>query len=120
MFADRRLVAFASEIAPEWLFANYVLAGLHRVDNHRRVQIGRRADVDDIDISVGDQVAKAAIRRRDLVATGKRDDMIASGRNGPDFDIHAVDTPVGMHVQLGYEAAAGQTDPDFRHGEVPS
>jgi hypothetical protein len=41
--------------------------------------------------------------------------MIAPGRNGPDFDIHAVDTPVSMHVQLGHEAAAGQTDPDFRH-----
>jgi hypothetical protein len=41
--------------------------------------------------------------------------MIASCRNGPDFDIHAVDTPVGMHVQLGHKAAAGQTDPDFRH-----
>ena len=115
MLADRRLVAVAPEIAGERLFADHVLAGLHRIDDHRRVQIGRRADVDDIDIGVGDQVAKAAIRRRDLVAAGKLDDMIASRRDGPDLDIHAVDTPVGMHVQLGHKAAAGQTDPDFRH-----
>ena len=115
MLADRQLVAFAPEVARERLFADHMLAGLHRLDDHRRVQIGRRADVDDIDIGVGDQVAKAAIRRRDLVAAGKLDDMIASCRNGPDFNIHAVDTPVGMHVQLGHEAAASQADPDFRH-----
>src|SRR6185436_10748450 len=115
MLADRQLIAFAPEITSERLFADHMLAGLHRLDDHRGVQIRRRADVDDIEIGVGDQIAKAAIRRRDLVATGKLDDMIASSRNGPDFDIHAVNTPVGMHVQLGHEAAAGQTDPDFRH-----
>jgi hypothetical protein len=79
------------------------------------VQIGRRADVDDIDLGVGDQLAKAAIRGRDVVAAGELDDMLATRRNGPDFNIHAIDTPVGMHVQFGHEAATSQADPDFRH-----
>ena len=86
-----------SEIAGERLFADDVFAGLHRVDDHRGVQIGRRADVDDIELAVGDQVAKAAVRRRDLVPAGKIDDMVAPRRDGGfDFDIHAVDAPVGI------------------------
>ena len=117
VLADRRLVAVASEITAERLFADHVLAGLHRLDDHRGVQIGRRADVDDVDLAVGDQLAKAAIRRRDLVPAGKLDDVVAPRRDGLDFDIDAVDAPVGIHVQLRHEAAAGQTDPDFRHCE---
>jgi len=115
MLADRQLVAFATEIATERLFADHMLSGLHRIDDHRSVQIGRRTDVDDIDIRVGDQVAKAAIRCRDLVAAGKFDDLLAPRRNGPDLDIDAVNPPVGVHVQLGHETAAGQTDPDLCH-----
>ena len=56
------------------------------------MQIGRRADVDDVDIGVGYQLAKAPIRRRDLVATGKLDDMIA-GLTGPRTE---VDDPDGL------------------------
>ena len=119
MLADRRPVAVAPEIAGERLFADDMLAGLHRLDDHRGVQIGRRADVDDIDLSVGDQVAEAAIRGRDLVPAGKIDDVVAPRRHSPDFDIHAVDAPVSIHVQLRNEAAAGQADPDFRHSRMP-
>ena len=119
MLADRRLVAVSPEIAGERLFADDVLAGLHRLDDHRAVQVGRRADVDDIDFAVGDQVAEAAVRGRNPVPAGKIDDVFAPGRDGPDFDIHAVDAPVGIHVQLGNEAAAGQADPDFRHSRMP-
>ena len=100
MLADRRLVAVAPEIAGERLFADDMLAGLHRLDDHRGVQIGRRADVDDIELAIGDQVAKAAVGRRDLVPAGKIDDMVAPRRDGPDLDIDAVDAPVGIHVQL--------------------
>jgi hypothetical protein len=113
--ADRRRVAVAAEIAAERLFADHVLAGLHRLDDHRGVQLGWRANVDDIDLAVGDQIAKAAIRRRDFVSAGKLHDVVAARRDGPDLNIHAVDAPVAMHVQLRHKAAAGQTDPDFCH-----
>ena len=119
MLADRRLVAVASEIAGERLFADHMLAGLHRPDDHRAVQIGRRADVDDVDFAIGDQVAEAAVRGRNLVPAGKIDDVVTPGCDGPDFDIDAIDAPVGIHVQLGNEAAAGQADPDFRHSRMP-
>ena len=119
MLADRRLVAVAPEIAGERLFADDMFAGLHRLDDHRAVEVGRRADVDDVDFAIGDQVAEAAVRGRNLVPAGKIDDVVAPGRDGPDFDIDAVDAPVGIHVQLGNEAAAGQADPDFRHSRMP-
>jgi len=108
-------VAVAPEIAAKWLFADHVLAGLHRLDDHRRVQIGRRADIDDVDIGVGDQLAKTAVCRRNVVAAGELDDLLAPRRDGLDLDIDAIDPPVGVHVQLGHKAAAGQADPDFRH-----
>ena len=60
MLADRRFVAVPPEIAGERLFADDVLAGLHRIDDHRGVQIGRRADVDDI------EHLRSAIRSRKL------------------------------------------------------
>ena len=116
MFADRQRVAFAPEIAGERLFADDVLARLHRLDDHGSVQIGRRADVDDIELAVGDQVAKAAIRRRNLVPTGEFENMIAPRSDRPDFDIQAVNAPVRIHMQFRHKAAAGQTDPDLCHG----
>ena len=119
MLADRRLVAVAPEIAGERLFADDMFAGLHRLDDHRAVQIGRRADVDDVDFAIGDQVTKAAVRGGYPVPAGKIDHVVAPGRDGPDFDIDAVDAPVGIHVQLRNEAAAGQADPDFRHSRLP-
>src|SRR4029077_9330943 len=42
---DRRLVAGATEIAGEWLFANNVLSGADRIDDHGRMQCRWRADV---------------------------------------------------------------------------
>jgi hypothetical protein len=46
---------------------------------------------------------------------GKIDNMVTPRRDGFDFDIDAIDTPVSVHVQLRNEAASDQTDPDFRH-----
>ena len=119
MPADRRLVAVAPEIAGERLFADHMLARLHRLDDHRAVQIGRCADVDDVDFAVGDQVAKAAIGGGNPVPARKIDHVVAPGGDSPDLDIDAVDAPVGIHVQFGDEAAAGQADPDFLHSRMP-
>ena len=118
--ADRRLIAFPPEIAGKRLFADHMLAGLHRIDDHRGVQMGWRADVDHIELAVGDQVTEAAVRRRDLMPARKIDDMVAPCRDRAYFNLYSVDAPVGMHVQLGHEAAARQTDPDFRHSRMPS
>ena len=114
MLADGGAVAVSAEIARERLFADDMLAGLHRLDDHGGVQIGWRADVDNFQFAVGDQIAKAAVGPRYPVPTGKIDNMVAARRDGFDFDIDAVDTPVSIHVQFRDETAPGQTDPDFR------
>jgi hypothetical protein len=54
-----------------------------------------------------------------VVLPGKIDDLLAARRDGLDFDIDAIDTPIGMHVQLRDKAAADQADPDFRHCRKP-
>src|ERR1700685_1719089 len=77
--------------------------------------MGWRADVDDVQLAVGDQVAKVAVGSRYLVPIGKIDNLVAPRRDRRDFDIDAVDTSVGKHVQLRNEAAPDQTDSDFRH-----
>jgi hypothetical protein len=79
------------------------------------MQIGRCANVDNVQLAVSDQVAKATVDPRYLVPTGKVDNMVTPRRDSLDFDIDAIDTPVSIHVQLRNEAAPGQTDPDFRH-----
>jgi len=39
---------------------------------------------------------------------GKIENMVAPRRDGFDFDIDSVDSPVGIHVQLRNEAAAAR------------
>ncbi len=119
MLADRGLVAFAAEISGERLFADDVLAALHGLDDHRSMQVGRRADVDDIDLVVTDNLAVAPISFGDVVAASEIDDMVAARRHGRDLDIDAVNAFVGIHVQLRNEAAAHKSDLDFRHRQVP-
>ena len=119
MLADRRLIAVAAEIAGERLLADHMLAGTHRRHDHRCVQVRRRADVDDVDAAIGDQLVEAAMARWNPVLARKLHDMIAARRHRRHLDIDAVDAPIGIHVQLGNEAAADQTDPDFRHLQDP-
>ena len=78
------VIAVAPEVAGERFLADHMFAGLHRVHDHRRMQIGRRADVDDIDTGVGDQFAKAAIASVGMsVPAGELDDLLAARRDGP-------------------------------------
>ena len=117
--ADRRLIAFPPEIAGKRLFADHMLAGLHRIDDHRGVQMRG------VQMSITSS-SRSAIKSRKLryaVGIGparKIDDMVAPCRDRAYFNLYSVDAPVGMHVQFGHEAAARQTDPDFRHSRMPS
>ena len=70
----------------------------------------RRADIDDIDRLVGDEGAIIAMGRGDAMALGEIDDVIAARANGGYLDIHPIDPPIGLHMQLGDEAAADQAD----------
>ena len=70
----------------------------------------RRADIDDIDRLVGDEGAIIAMGRGDAMALGEIDDMIAARANGGYLDIHPIDPPISLHMQLGDEAAADQAD----------
>jgi hypothetical protein len=79
------------------------------------VQIGRRADVNNVQLAISDQVAKAAVDRRYLMPSGKIQNTITPRRDGFDINIDAIDSPVGMHVQLRNEAASRQADCNFPH-----
>ncbi|MGY4512919.1 hypothetical protein ACVIN2_006373 [Bradyrhizobium sp. USDA 3650] len=115
MLADRLPVAGAAEIAGERLFADHMLAGLHGGDDHPRMQIGRRADVDDIELAVSNQLGEVAIDPWDLVAAGEFDDVVAARSDRRDLDIHAIDTPERIHMQLRHEAAADESHSDPGH-----
>ena len=82
------------------------------------MQIGRRADVYDIDLAVGDQIAKRAAGHRDPVPTGEIENMLSPRCDSSDLNIDAVDAFVGIHMQLRNEAATRQTDSDFRHPRI--
>ncbi|MHC2802307.1 hypothetical protein ACVMII_002053 [Bradyrhizobium diazoefficiens] len=115
VLADRLRVALAAEIAGERLFADHVLAGLHAGDDHLRMKVRRRADVDDIELAVRDQLGEAPINTRDIVMLGERDDLVAARSHRRDLDVHAIDAPERIHVQLRHEAAADESHPDPGH-----
>jgi hypothetical protein len=71
VLADRSLVVAASEISGERLLADDVFSCLHGLDDHRGMQRGRRADVDDVDLLVGQQTLEIAIGSRDPVLLGE-------------------------------------------------
>src|SRR5258708_6001654 len=73
------------------------LARRHRRDDHRSVQGGRRADVDDVDVAVGEQRGKIAITLADAMLSGEVDDVIAARRHRRHLDLDAVDPLVGVH-----------------------
>jgi hypothetical protein len=115
MLADRRGIALAAEIARERLFADHMLAARHRLHDHLGMQMGRRADIDDVDVAVGDELGKAAIGGRNPVPMGKFEDVLAARGHRANLDIDAVDTPERIHMQLRDEAAADHPHPDFCH-----
>ena len=119
MLADRLLVAAAPEIAGEGLLADHVFSRSDSLHDHARVQIGRGADVDDVDVRVGDQVAKSPVGRRDAMFLGKIDDMVAARRNGFHLRREPVDALVGIHVQLGNKPAPDQAHSYFCHPLLP-
>jgi hypothetical protein len=107
VLADRRFIAVLPEIAGKRLLADHVLPGLHRLDDHRGMQIGWRADVDDVEVLVGDQFLEAAIGLADAVLLREFSNVIAARRHRGHLRIDAIDALVRIHVQLGDEAAAG-------------
>src|SRR5206468_4014724 len=90
-------------------------AGLHAGNDHLGVEIGRRADVDDIKLAVGDRFRKAAVDARDLVPLCELHDAVAARGHRRDLDIQAIDAPERIHMQLRDEAAAHEPNPDPCH-----
>jgi len=111
MFADRLTIARPAEIAAKRLFADDMLAGLHGADDHLGMQGRWRADIDDVDGTIGEQLPIIAIGLRDAVLYGERRDVIAARDRRGDLGVDAVDALVGIHMQLGDEAAADEADP---------
>jgi hypothetical protein len=87
-----------------------MLSRLHGRDDHCRVECRRRADVDDVDASVGEKRTPIALGHRDPMAFGEALDRIAPRGDG---DLHGepVDALIGLHMKLGGETAADQPDP---------
>src|SRR5262245_24846173 len=92
----------------------------HWLDDHRCVQHRRRTDIDNIDVRIGDQVAKASIRRCNLVLLGKIHNLIAPCGDGLDLGLDTVNAPVGVHMQVCDKPAPDQTDLHRRHVSSPS
>jgi hypothetical protein len=117
--ADRRLVVGTAEVTGERLLADDVLSRLHGLDDHLGVCRRRRADVDDVDVFVGEQRAVIAMGRGDAMLLGELDDVVAARAGRRHLRVDAVHPRIGIHVQFGDEAAPDQTHPHLRHRRAP-
>ena len=115
LFADRRRVVRTAEIAGKRLLADDVFPRPHGVDDHLRVQIRRRANIDHVDCRIGEKRTIVAMRLRDFVLLGEYLDLIAPRHDRGDLSVDAIDALIGMHMQFGDEAAADETDPYLGH-----
>ncbi len=82
------------------------------------MQSRRRADIDDIDGRIGEQDAIVAMRRADAMLLRERLNVVAARHDGRDLGVDAIDALIGVHMQLGDEAAADQADFYFRHSNA--
>src|SRR5262249_45990819 len=81
-------------------FADDVFSRLHGLDDHRGMQRGWRADIDDVDLRVGEQALEIAIGSGDLVLLGEIEHVVAARGNRGHLRIEPIDPPIGVHVQL--------------------
>src|SRR5262249_55833290 len=111
--------AAASEISGERLLADDVLSRLHGLEDHRRMQRGGRADIDDVDLLVGQQTLEIAMRCADLMFLGKIEHMVAARGNRRHLRVEPIDPPISVHMQLGNKPASDKAYSDFRHRRIP-
>ena len=119
VLADRSLVVAAPEVSGERLLADDVFSCLHGLDDHRRMQRGGRADIDDVDLPVGQQTLEIAMRCADLMLLGKIEHMVAARGNRRHLRVKPIDPPIGVHVQLGNKPTSDKANSDFRHRRSP-
>ena len=119
LFFDRRFVLSASEITGERFFANDVFARPNGIHDHRCVQCGRCADIDDINLVIIGQIAKIAIGLSNFVLLGKVKDVIAARGYRDHLGINPVNTLVSIHMQFGDKAASDKTDRYLWHRDTP-
>src|SRR6266436_8666137 len=120
MLAHGNLIVAAPEISGERLLADDVLSGLDGPDNHCRVQRWWCADVDDVDLLVGQQRGEIAIDSADLMLLREIEDMVAARGNRCHLRVEPIDPLIGVHVQFGDETASDKPYPHFRHRRPPS
>jgi len=119
VLADRSLVVAAPEVSGERLLADDVFSRLHGLDDHRRMQRGWRADIDDVDLLVGQQTLEIAMRSADPMLLGKIEHMVAARGNRRHLRVEPIDPLIGVHVQLGNKPASDKAYSDFRHCPIP-
>ena len=78
-----------------------------------------RADVDDVDLFVGEQMVEIAMGRADLVLLGELEDMVAARGNRRHLRVEPIDPLIGVHVQLGNKPTSDKAYSDFRHRRIP-
>ena len=113
---DRRFVLRPSEIPGEGFFANDVFARPDGIHDHRCMQCRWRADIDDIDFAIVDQIAEIAISFSNFVLLGKINDVIAACGNCNHLRINSVDALVSVHMQFSDKATSDKTDRYPWHG----
>src|SRR6516164_6245845 len=119
VLSDRGPVVAAPEIAGERLFADDMLSGLDGRHDHGRMQHGGRADVDDVDLAVGEHFPEIAIGGCDPLLACEIDDMIAARGNRLHFGIDSMHAGVSIHVQFRDEAASDKAYSHVRHRRSP-
>jgi hypothetical protein len=79
----------APEITGKRLFAYDMFASLNGIDDHRRMQCRRRADIDDINLAIVEKVSEISIRFADIMLLGEVEDMIAARGHGRHLGVKA-------------------------------
>ena len=75
----------------------------------------RRADIDDVNRGIIQQVAVIPESDGNIPFAGKCFDMVSARNDGAHFDVEAIDPAIGMHVEIADEATADQPHGYFLH-----
>src|SRR6516162_10520155 len=82
------------------------------------MQCRRRADIDDVNLGVIEQVAVITICLANVVFLGEVKDMIAPRGNGCHLGVNAVDAIVSIHMQFSDKATSDKTDHHLWHRDT--
>jgi hypothetical protein len=73
------------------------------------------ADIDDVKIGVGDQLAEVSVGLGDVMLFGKIDDVGSACSDCADLRLNPINAFIRIHMQVGDEPASYETYSHFWH-----